>query len=92
MALIDDVKKTLRLNGNAADVEVQDLINAAKADLSLVGITTVDEADTLIKRAITLYCKANYGYDNPEAARFQDSYEMLKAHLSISTEYTQAVT
>lgn len=82
MALIDDVKLILRISGNAANTEITDLIAAASADLELSGIT-VDQTDTLTKRAISLYCKANFGYDNPEAGRFQKSYDMLKTHMAL---------
>lgn len=87
MALIDDVKDQLRITTNELDTEITDLINAAKADLQQSGLYVVDETDALIKRAIILYCKANFGYDNPEADRFQQSYEMLKNHLSMSADY-----
>lgn len=43
--------------------------------------------DSLIKRAITLYVKANFGWDNPDAERLQQSYLMLKQHLSLSGDY-----
>lgn len=51
----------------------------------------VEAMDPLIKRAIILYCKAHYGYENAEAERFAKSYEMLIIHLSLSTDYQMAV-
>lgn len=93
MAILDDVKIALRISaGNAAfDGEVQDLIDAAKADLGLSGVLDISDTDALIKRAIITYCKANFGYDNPEADRFQRSYDLLKAHLSLSIDYASYV-
>lgn len=91
MALIDDVKLALRITNSAFDTEVQDLINAARQDLILSGVSLEkanDDTDPFIKRAIVVYCKANFGYDNPDAERFQRSYEMLKTHLTLSAEYT----
>ena len=44
-------------------------------------------ADPLIKRAITTYCKAYFGYDNPEAERFEKAYNAIKLHLMLSSEY-----
>ena len=90
MALLDDVKLALRISSSAFDSEVQDLIDAANADLQLSGVhpNRLDEGDPLIRRAIITYAKANFGYDNPEAERFQRSYDMLKAHLTLSQEYT----
>lgn len=85
MALLDDVCKMLRTNHRD---EVQDLIDAAKMDLKISGVKRIDETDPLIKRAITVYCKAHYGYDDPAMAeRFEKSYAMLKAHLALSIEY-----
>ena len=87
MALIDDVKKTLRITTTAFDTEVTDLIAAANADLRLSGLDTVVETDPLIKRAIITYCKAYFGYDNPDADRLAESYRMLKSHLAMSNDY-----
>ena len=90
VALIDDVKLALRITSNVFDKEVEDLINAARQDLILSGISqskAYDENDPLIKRAVTVYCKTHFGYDNPEAERFQQAYNMLKTHLALSEEY-----
>jgi len=43
--------------------------------------------DILIKRAIITYVKANFGWDNPDAERLQQSYVMLKQHLALSGDY-----
>lgn len=94
MSLIDDIKPSLRISkmNLAFDIEVQDLIDAARQDLKLAGISSVkadaeDNIDPLIKRAITTYAKANFGYDNPDADRLKDSYESLKNHMSLSGDY-----
>jgi len=94
MALLNDVKDALRVNGNTLDTEIQDLIDAAKADLLLSGVhpSKIIDTDPLIKRAVVVYCKAHFGWDNPEADRFAKSYDMLKQHLTLSTEYTEAVS
>lgn len=89
--MLQDVKNVLRVNGEDLDMEILDLIEAAKADLVLSGLhkERVIETDPLIKRAIILYCKAHFGYDDPNlAARFEQSYESLKMHLALSIEYT----
>lgn len=99
MALLDDIKQTLRISNIAMDLEVTDLIESAKLDLKISGINydkkivvnSVEEVDPLIKRAITTYCKAYFGYDNSDADRFKESYEMLKIHLALSSEYQLAV-
>lgn len=91
MALIDDVKLALRITSSAFDSEISDLIAAARDDLKLSGVVKekadAEEPDALIKRAIIIYTKAHFGFDNPEAERFQQSYDMLKQHLSLSYDY-----
>ena len=91
MALIDDVKNVLKESGADSTTEIQDLIDAAKLDLVLTGLNVlkVAETDMLIKRAINLYCKANFSYEDPKIAeRFEKQYESLKIHLALSAEYT----
>lgn len=91
MALLDDVKAALRISATTTnfDGEVQDLIDAAKADLGLSGVVSekVITTDPLIKRAVVTYCKAEFGYDNPDADRLKKSYDLLKAHLTLSEDY-----
>ena len=85
--LLTDIKDALRVSGTDLDSEIGDLISASISDLILSGIVNYDTDDPLIKRAVVLYCKANFGWDNPEADRFQKSYDMLKAHLTMSADY-----
>jgi hypothetical protein len=87
MALIDDIKQALRITSTAYNTEISDLILAAKADLGICGLLAISETDALIKRAIITYCKANFGWDNPDSAKLQNSYEMLRNHLSLSADY-----
>jgi len=93
--MLQDIKDALRVSGNDLDTEIQDLIDAAKADLALSGVhpDRIVDTDPLIKRAITVYCKAHFGYEDPaQAELFLRSYLALKAHLALSKEYTEAVT
>jgi uncharacterized phage protein (predicted DNA packaging) len=95
MTILDDVKSALRVSGTAMDIEITDLISASLLDLKTSGIDadkTLESAmDPLIKRAVITYCKAYFGYDNPDADRLIQSYQMLKNHLSLSSEYRAAV-
>ena len=95
MAILDDLKISLRIGTSTFDGEITDLISAAKADLKLSGViaSKILDADPLIKRAITVYVKANFGLMNDNSEKFQMSYDMLKSHLSLSVDYnTEAVT
>ena len=89
--MLEDIKDALRVSGDDLDTEILDLIESAKADLILSGVNKdkVVDTDPLIKRAITVYCKANFGYEDPKLSeRFQESYTSLKHHLTLSSEYT----
>jgi hypothetical protein len=91
--MLESAKTALRASGNPdLESEVSELVDAAKSDLQLAGIlkTKIVDNDPLIKRAVITYCKANFGWDNPEAERFRVSYESLRNHLSLSAEYTVA--
>jgi uncharacterized phage protein (predicted DNA packaging) len=91
--MLNDVKLSLRITSSAFDVEVQDLIEACRVELVQSGVSILkahDDTDPLIKRAITLYCKANFGFDNNDAERLNDSYVMLKQHLSLAADYNGA--
>ncbi|GLC32916.1 head-tail connector protein [Clostridium omnivorum] len=87
--LLDDVKLAIRVSNSVYNDEIQDLIDEAKADMKLVGIldTKIVDTDPLIKRAITTYCKANFGLNNPDSEKLQASYEAIRNHLSMSIEY-----
>jgi uncharacterized phage protein (predicted DNA packaging) len=90
--MLNEVKLALRITHIAFDADVLDLIAEARADLMLSGISSVkanDDSDPLIKRAIKTYCKANFGFDNPDAERLQQSYEMIKQHLSLAGDYKE---
>lgn len=115
--MLEDVKNALRVSGTDLDIEIKDLIEAAKLDLAISGVNvektieitevqtpepaeenpepepvevTINVVDPLIKRAITVYCKAHFGYDD-QAERLQKSYDALKNHLALSAEYTEVV-
>lgn len=88
--MLEIVKKALRISATAFDDEITDLVEAARQDLVLSGVTpeiAKHDEDPLIKRAIITYCKANFGYDNPDADRFASSYQALKEHLTLAGEY-----
>lgn len=102
--MLEDVKAILRISNNAYDAEINDLIEAAKIDLKLSGVNvnkTVTqtytpeptkenpEPDPLIKRAIIVYVKANFGWNNPDAEKLQQSFRMLETHLALSQEYAE---
>lgn len=93
MSLLSSIKQSLRIGTGttAFDEEIGDLIAAAQHDLKLSGVLAEkadSEEDPLIRRAVTVYVKGNFGFDNPDAVRLNESYVMIKTHLTLSGEYT----
>jgi len=92
--MLNKVKLALRINNSAFDSEINDLINACKKDLELAGIASSNinsNNDEMIIRAIILYCKTNFGFDNPDSDRTLRAYESLKAYLCLCSEYIEGV-
>ena len=72
------------------DGEIKDLIFAARKELTEIGVLpekAYDDNDPLTRRACILYVKAEFGLDNPDAEKYRASFESLKKHLSLSSEY-----
>ena len=84
--MIDKIKLALRIKTDDFNEEINDLINACKRDLALAGVRVISEDDPLILRAITLYCKANFGYGD-EKGTFQNAYSALRISLSLAGDY-----
>ena len=87
MTMLEKVKLALRVTTNEFDTELTDLINAAVADLGIVGVTAVSTTtDALLIRAITTYCKMHFG-EPDEYDRLKASYDEQKAQLISCTGY-----
>ena len=92
--MLDKVKTALRLKTSAFDGEIDGLIDACKADLSLAGIKIKEKPprakkwvdDPLVVRAVILYCKANFGF-NEDSERYRRAYDLLKTALCLAGEY-----
>ena len=84
--MLDKVKLALRISTDVFDTELRDLIEAAIADLGIVGVGASRE-DPLISRAVITYCKANFG-DAENYDRLKAAYDEQKAQLSMATGYT----
>lgn len=86
--MLEKVKLALRITTNAFDSEINDLISAAKKDLEISGVIVDDkDSDPLVNRAVTTYCKANFG-EPEQYDRLKASYDEQKAQLQIATGYT----
>jgi hypothetical protein len=93
MPLLDDVKVALRVTNAAYNDEISGLIAAAQEDLIIGGVSAAAakkaEPDPLLKAALIVYCKAEFGLDNPDRERYQVSYQSMKNALALSAEYKQ---
>lgn len=63
----------LRVTGDAMDSEIQFLIDGAIAEMERVGIDAdaAEYAEGLMNIAVVSYCKANFGFDNPDAPLYE---------------------
>jgi len=92
--MLTAVKLALRITTTAFDDELNQLIEAAKTDLGIAGVTvpvtTESDLDQIIQRAIITYCKLNFGeLDRVEMYdRLKASYDEQKAQLSMATGFT----
>ena len=87
------VKTALRIKSRAFDDEVQGIIDACKADLKLAGVKSPDLArtvskpsDPLIRRAIILYAKAAFNFED-QGERYQKAYDSLKCSFMLAGDY-----
>ncbi len=85
--MLNNIKTSLRIMNAAFDIEILNLIDAAKIELKISGVNKIDETDPLIIRAITLYVKANFGWDNPDSQRLLESFNSLRQHIALSGDY-----
>lgn len=85
--MLDKVKQALRITSNTFDTELTGLIESAKLDLGIAGVTLPTTLDDICTTAVITYCKMNFG--NPENYdRLKKSYDEQKAQLSMATGYT----
>lgn len=87
MTTLEKIKLALRRSHSKLDEDLQADIEAAKADLRVVGIIHAGEEDPLIYNAIKLYCLSTNADDPAKSAEYMDRYEKLKACLMMAEGY-----
>ena len=89
--LLKTVKQCLSIVETATlkDEEIKMLIQAGIADLNRQGIvSSLDTKDNLVKSAIVMFVKANFGnVDIKEKELAQRTYSLLCNNLSLSEDY-----
>ena len=89
LTLLQKTKLALRITVDAYDSDLTDLINAAKLDLGIAGVTLPSSLDAICERAISTYCKVHFSaLTDGEYARLKASYDEQKAQLVTATGYT----
>lgn len=84
-AMLNKVKTSLRITTTELDDELNDIIEACKADLKLAGINNIRESDPLIIRAVIIYAKANFSF-SADNNKFQQIYDALKCSLRMAVD------
>jgi hypothetical protein len=85
--MLEKVRLALRITTTAFDSELSDLINAAYADLGIAGVVNTESTDPIIIRAVTTYCRMNFG-EVSDYDRLKASYDEQKAQLSMASNYS----
>ena len=86
--MLEQVKAALRITTTAFDSDLNQLIEAAKADLGIAGVLQPSD-DPLITRAVCTYCARNrISIDPSQRDWLKRSYDEQKAQLQTATGYT----
>ena len=89
MTLLEKTKLALRVTVNNYDSDISDLIDAAKLDLGIAGVTLPTALDAICERAIITYCKVHFSaLSDGEYLRLKAAYDEQKAQLGTATGYT----
>lgn len=87
MTTLEKIKLAIRRSHGKLDEDLQADIDAAKADLRVVGIVHAGEEDPLIFNAIKLFCRSTNTDDPVKSAEYMQRYEKLKACLMMAEGY-----
>lgn len=87
MDILSAVKMALRISTNAFDMQLQDLVEAAKIDLGIAGVVLPSTMDAIVRTAIVTYVRLHFGQPD-DYDRLKRSYDEQKAQLSTATGYT----
>ena len=89
------VKQSLSIvsTATAKDDEIDMWIDAAITDMKRQAIAVGDNSDPLVKSAIVMFVKANFGnVDISGKELYQHTYNLLCANLSLSSDYKEVST
>lgn len=85
--MLATVKLAMRLTNTAYDDEINRLVDAACADLGVVGVTADSSTtDPLLTQAIVTYCRLHFGTPD-DYDKLQKSYDEQKSQLITCSGY-----
>ena len=87
---VEEVKRAVRVTASLVDEEIKNLVAACVAEMQIAGVYVTDLQDPLAKQAISVYCKAHYGYDE-KTEDFAEAFRALRDAMALSGEYQKAV-
>lgn len=90
--LLDACREALRIPAECTDfdAEIEDLIEAARASMRAGGVSdavAADDSNGTVRLATKVYCRANFGMDNPDADRLARSFDDLLTMMRGSSEF-----
>lgn len=90
--LLEHIKSVNRISTDDIGIrfELDNLIESAKIDLKMSGVRDefiIAPYEPIIIRAIALYTKANFGFDNPDSDKLTNAFRSLELHLALSSDY-----
>jgi hypothetical protein len=91
MAILDEVKGSLRITNTASDIDIADVVSACELDMRLAGVVSIDANDALTRQAIKLYCRAYFNFQG-EGVRWQEAYNGLKNSMALCGDYNTVTT
>lgn len=86
---LQKIRTSLRITSTTFDDELTGLVQAAIGDLYIAGVRGSEAvlSDPLILRAVTTYCKMNFGLPE-DYDKLKRSYDEQKAQLCMASGYT----
>lgn len=90
--MLDACRDALRIPADVTDYddEIADLIDAARAAMRAGGVSvdkSQDDSDGTVRLAIKVFCKANFGMDNPDADRYMHTFDELVTLMHGTSDY-----
>lgn len=75
--MLDRVKLALRISHNRLDSDIEDTMEAARAEMVRSGVSydVAHGSHTLIETAVKTYCQAIYANDEKRAEGFMESWQ-----------------